>query len=271
MFPAMIPAILGQILNSPAEGASMPDLIDLLIIGALLILILPSARSALRWARSMANPTARRVEDISGYAPPMSEGIAEAVRWLETQGFRLLGVSKTYIDRGEGLTWHLTSADGTITAEVVPFGQRGMMAQFTTTLEDDSVVETSCPVGERIRTATFRSSFAPDLEKAYDLHLREREEFLRHALSAPRRVTTMEQVLRDDRVYREKHFRRKFAPGLRRSTFQLVALLTAILAVVLPMFGIAPENPLLFLLIIAGIGAAGIAITALLINAYASR
>ncbi len=249
----------------------MPDLIDVVIIGALLILILPSARSALRWARSMANPTARRVEDISGYAPPMPDAVAEAARWLEAQGFRPLGVSRTYMAGGEGLTWHLASADGTITAEVVPFGQRGMMAQLTTTLEDDSVVETSCPVGERIRTTGFRSSFAPDLEKAYELHLREREEFLSHAVSAPRRVTTMEQVLQADHVYREKHFRRKFAPGLRRSTFQLVALLTAMLAIVLPVFGAAPEDPLLFLLLIVGVGAAGILITSLLINAYASR
>jgi len=194
----------------------MPDSLSTLLVIFAAIILLFALAPLVMWAASMINPTRRRVEDISAVAPPVPGPVRDAASVLESLGFAALGVTRTHMPGAAGITWYLAGQDGTVMAEVVEYN-KGAAVQFTTQFEDGCVVETSTPIGERIRSPRFWTTRAEGgIVEAYEQHQRERTAFLGQVTSVPRRFATIAQVLEAEHIYREQHFRRKMLPGLLR-------------------------------------------------------
>jgi hypothetical protein len=177
------------------------------------------------WIRVIRTRTDQRIEDMTAQAIRPPAPVADAIGQLQEMGFERVGESKTYLWLGAAVTWYVVSREGAIMAEVVEYGE-GYAASFTTMLGDESVVETSYPIGERVKTPVHVSDFTRiSLQAAHDLHTGNVETFSGRRLSPSRHIDSMESVLLLEGVYREKHYQRKLLRPLMRGVWLTLFLL----------------------------------------------
>lgn len=212
----------------------MTPRIGMLVTGMLLLVVLywMPAKLVWPWIRSIRTRTQRRIDDATAEAIQPPPPVAEAIRQLGDAGLVRIGESKTHLPAGEAVAWHLRNPDGTVTADLLAYRERCAVG-FSTMFEDESVVETSYPIGERFKTPVHVSDFTHEgIQAALDLHARNVKTFASRRQSPARTATSMQDILLGQRLYRERHFRRHVSRPLRRSvlmTFFLVLTLVVTL------------------------------------------
>lgn len=166
----------------------------------------------------------RRPVDISLLRTPPSPQIQPIVDTLAKLGFERLGETRTKLPFGEpGITWLLTDPQTTVVAEVVESDPNAMLL-FSTAYDDNAVVETAYPTGERIKTANFRSyPITTSAQDAYAYHREQVADFSAEH-GAPSRIEHMASYLRCDAVYRLRYARRALRHYLWAGIAQLAAL-----------------------------------------------
>jgi hypothetical protein len=203
------------------------------IVGGLIAIPLIGYQLIAPWLDSMRNAEARGIEPLrEGEHAPLNDAIRHNIAVLEALGFTSLGITKTKVGSTTGYTHHLMSTDGSIHAEVVTYFD-GAAVSFTTMLQDESAVETSTPIGEKIRTPSFQADWTREgLQAAYDLHRRGMEPFMAARMSRPWPAASLADLAEQEKVYRARHFRRKLRPGLMRSVWLVAAMALAVLAAI---------------------------------------
>src|SRR5690348_4188257 len=88
---------------------------------AIAFVIFTGFRQIWPWLQSMMNAERNYLVDASGEGIPTPDAVNSMMSSLEPLGFKRLGVSKTFIGSMIGHTWHMTSTDQTIHAEIVSY------------------------------------------------------------------------------------------------------------------------------------------------------
>jgi hypothetical protein len=138
--------------------------------------------------------------------------------------FKRLGETRTQLPFGEpGVTWVLIDPQATVVAEVVESDPNAMLL-FSTAYNDEAVVETAYPTGERVKTANFRShTITTSVQDAYVYHREQVADFSTEH-GHPSRIEHMASYLRCDAVYRLRYARRRLRRYLWAGGAQLAAL-----------------------------------------------
>ena len=166
----------------------------------------------------------RRPVDVTHLHTPPSPQIQPTVDTLAKLDFKRLGETRTQLPFGEpGVTWVLIDPQATVVAEVVESDPNAMLL-FSTAYNDEAVVETAYPTGERVKTANFRShTITTSVQDAYVYHREQVADFSTEH-GHPSRIEHMASYLRCDAVYRLRYARRRLRRYLWAGGAQLAAL-----------------------------------------------
>jgi hypothetical protein len=199
------------------------------IIGGLIAVPVIGFRLIAPWLDSMRNAEKRGIEPLAeGEQAPVNNAIQHTIASLEELGFTSLGPSRTQVGKVTGYTHHLMSSDGAIHAEVIAYFEVTAVC-FTTMLQDESVLETSTPIGEKIRTPELRTDWTRmGLHAAYEVHRENMQSFIASRMSRPWTTTSLADVAEREKRYRARHFRRKLRPGLMRSVWLVLTMTLAV-------------------------------------------
>ncbi|MBN1284913.1 MAG: hypothetical protein JXB47_05925 [Anaerolineae bacterium] len=199
----------------PQELGINPLVLPIAITSFVFLLGLPGLINSLR---VYLGAPKRRERDVSYDQHPLSAAAQAIVDQLTPLGFTRLGETATDLPGHPGqITWYFMSADGTITTEVVSLAMLGKergIVQFTTVFSDESVLETSYPIGDNLDYPDFYSRKNDEsVAAAYEMHRRTAGELqIKHG--APRTVKSMTELLSWAALHRERHVRRKLRPPL---------------------------------------------------------
>jgi hypothetical protein len=170
------------------------------------------------WLASIMNNKPRQVVDVTSSEISMPEPVQYTVRMLDELGFQQFAITETHLPTLDtvGITWLLINAEKDVSAEVVEYKDRAAV-QFTTWYNDDSLVETSYPIGENINTKTFRSHFTREgIAEAYLLHKDQMQQFTAQTFRVPAATRSFGVFAERERIYQLKYKPIKFrAPLLR--------------------------------------------------------
>lgn len=178
----------------------------------------------------------RRPRNVSDERRQPAAQLARLLGELTLLGFRRFGeVELTLPDtstlgpllgrKASQTVWLLLDSTETALAEVV---EPGVMLSLETWLSDDTVIQTTYPLGEDIDVAGLRASVVRSSPAdAYEHHRRMVD--ARSAGAAPVGVHSMGEYLRHDASYRQRFARRFLRPALLRGPV-LTNVLTLVLA-----------------------------------------
>jgi len=209
-------------LAGPHVGAGLMALLALVGFGVLVTLILGWV--GWRIVQIYMEIPKRKPVDISHLYTPPSPQVQPIVKALAELGFKRLGETRTQFSFGEpGITWILADPQATVVAQVVE-GAPSAMLLFDTIYDDEAVVETAYPAGERIKTAAFVSqTVTTSVQDAYEYHLERVAEFCAEHGSS-HHIEHMASFFRYSAVYRLRYGRRRLRRFLWEGIVHLAAL-----------------------------------------------
>lgn len=212
------------------------DPLDVALLGLFVLLgavLLVQARRAWRTKLMNLHAKDRRPRDVSSEGRQPGRAAGELIGRLDGLGFRRLGETELTLPE-IGLTatsWVRLDAPGTTTAEVVEVAGPGMAALIST-FGDGAQLNTSYPIGDRIRDPDLRCArVSTSVADAYAFHRREIDDF-GAAHGAPLPIAGMVDFLRREVAGRQRYSQRILDRAWRRVQLGGVVRSVVALAVV---------------------------------------
>lgn len=182
------------------------QLLGLALFGSMAILSLVNL--IIKWQRVTTAPS-RRSYDVSNESQPPPKAVYEMLKILEEIGFVRLGeVAIDVLPLSKKVTWLLTKNKGMILAEVIKMEDKAA-CQFTTIFRDESILETSFPIGENIDKPNYRSrKNEVSLQAAFEQHMHHARA-IHQQRGNPQAINSISDYLQREGRYRELYLHYK--------------------------------------------------------------
>ncbi len=212
------------------------------------------------WLASIVRKGPPQVEDATSSDIATPKPVQEAANMLEELGFQQYAISETYLPVLDitGLTWLFVNSGKDVSAEVIEY-QNGAAVQFSTWYNDDSLVETSWPCGENIKTKMFWSRLTREgIAEAYWLHRDQMQQFAAQIIRVPAPTRSIDVFIEREGIYKLKHKPIKYRPPMLRGigitiSITIVLITAFIIVAIYAVPEISVENPKLVYQIAAAI------------------
>lgn len=171
-----------------------------------------------KWARGLMRRKPPHMVDVTDTDFFIPAPVQVAARELEELGFQRVTVIEVHLPEHQAVSnvWYYINLEKDVSVELIEYGDKAAV-QFTTWYDDDSVVETSYPIGENIDTNNFRSHFSKTgISDAYHLHREQMHKFAMKKFSIPIPINSLDKYTECEAKYQIKHKPIKFRRGLMR-------------------------------------------------------
>ena len=157
------------------------------------------------------------------------------------------------------MAWHFNNSEKGIRAELIEYQAA---VEFTTHYDDNTIVETSYPIGENFNIGTYHCRFSrKSISDAYQIHQEQMRKVTAKNFRVPRPISSIDEFIMDYRIHRARFGRYKFLPGLLRGIGKYIVgstlvglILVMFTIVVIPDLHIsAPTLIIVIVTIIAGL------------------
>lgn len=208
-----------------------PVITILLVI--LLIFFLEAVISLLGTYRLTRRAPGIAPRDVSHLATMVRGELLDIVDALRKQGFKPVGAASIEPPFDQPQVWYYADPGGTTAAGLFVVGTTGFATLYSWLGADAACVVTTTPRGAgmiRQRDFAYRSVEAP-VETALEMHRAALDEYtMRHG--SPRRLDSMAEILRLDRVYNERFAARRLRPDLIRAAARALTALAIIVVLI---------------------------------------
>lgn len=179
-----------------------------------------------RWLISFFRREPPRIVDVTKSDIDIPMPVLAATLNLEELGFQQCAVSEVHLPqhRVVGITWHYINSERDINVELIKYKNKAAV-QFTTWYNDDTVIETSYPIGENFGTKTYRRRFSrSSISDAYWIHREQMRKLTEKKFLVPKPIRSIGEYISDYQAYQTRFAPYKFLPGLLRGTGRFIAI-----------------------------------------------
>lgn len=204
-----------------------------ILLVVLLIFFIEAVISLVRTYRFSRHAPGIAPHDVSHLHTMIPAPLLDTVGALRKAGFRPIGAASVEPPFDQPQVWYYADAPGTTAAGLFVVGVTGFATIYSWLGADAACVVTVIPRGTgmiRQRDYYYRSVDAP-VETTLEMHHAVVDEYvMRHG--SPRKLDTMAEILRLDKVYNERFAARRLRPDLIRGAARALTALVIILVLV---------------------------------------